>query len=206
MEKANSNKNAVSSDGHRYVFGEFEIDPGNRRCLRGGNEVPLTSRVFDILLVFAENPGRLLGKDELIEKVWQGDFVEDGNLTRNVSTLRRALGDGAKEPRYIVTVQGYGYRFLADVVEISNGTQSGCAGNCTTFPGWEDSNAGRSNSFFKEVAFGNSDRRVINSFRVDLYSTIPCGGWPNQISGGPPAQITRLKRKVSGGRNSRCSH
>ena len=127
MEKANSNKNAVSSDGHRYVFGEFEIDPGNRRCLRGGNEVPLTSRVFDILLVFAENPGRLLGKDELIEKVWQGDFVEDGNLTRNVSTLRRALGDGAKEPRYIVTVQGYGYRFLADVVEISNGTQSAVA-------------------------------------------------------------------------------
>ena len=127
MEKANGNKNAVSSDGHRYVFGEFEIDPGNRRCLRGGEEVPLTSRVFDILLVFAENPGRLLGKDELIEKVWQGDFVEDGNLTRNVSTLRRALGDVAKEPKYIVTVQGHGYRFLADVVEISNGTQSAVA-------------------------------------------------------------------------------
>lgn len=127
LEKANGNKNAVSSDGHRYVFGEFEIDPANRRCLRGGEEVPLTSRVFDILLVFAENPGRLLGKDELIEKVWQGDFVEDGNLTRNVSTLRRALGDGAKEPKYIVTVQGHGYRFLADVVDIGNGTQSAVA-------------------------------------------------------------------------------
>src|SRR4030095_4972974 len=99
-------KNGVSSNGHRYVFGDFEIDPANRRCLRGGEEVPLTSRVFAILLVCSENPGRLLGKDELIEKVWHGDFVEDGNLTRNVSTLRRALGDDSREPKYIVTVQG----------------------------------------------------------------------------------------------------
>ena len=118
LESANSNKNGASANGHRYVFGDFEIDPANRMCLRGGEQVPMTGRVFDILLVFAENPGRLLKKDELIEEVWRGDFVEDGNLTRNISTLRRALGDDSKEHKYIATVQGHGYRFIADVAEI----------------------------------------------------------------------------------------
>jgi len=121
LESANSNKNGPSANGHRYVFGDFEIDPANRTCLRGGEELPLTARVFDILLVFTENPGRLLKKDELIERVWHGDFVEDGNLARNISTLRRALGDDAKEYKYIATIQGQGYRFIADVAEVRNG-------------------------------------------------------------------------------------
>ncbi len=115
MENANGNKIGASANGHRYVFGDFEIDPANRTCLRGGEEVPLTARVFDILLIFAENPGRLLKKDELIERVWHGDFVEDGNLARNVSTLRRALGEDSKEYKYIATIQGQGYRFVAEV-------------------------------------------------------------------------------------------
>jgi len=120
LEKGNGNKNGASSNRHRYVFADFEIDPTNRICLRGGEEVPLTSRVFDILLVFAENPGRLLEKDELIEKVWQGDFVEDANLTRNVSSLRKALGDTGKKHEYIATVQGHGYRFIANVVSANH--------------------------------------------------------------------------------------
>jgi DNA-binding winged helix-turn-helix (wHTH) protein/TolB-like protein len=118
LENANDNKNGAFTNGHRYVFGDFEIDPANRICLRGDEQVPMTGRVFDILLVFAENPGRLLKKDELIEEVWRGDFVEDGNLTRNISTLRRALGDDSKEHKYIATVQGHGYRFIADVAEV----------------------------------------------------------------------------------------
>jgi len=121
LENANGNKNGASAIGHRYVFDDFEIDPANRICLRVGEQVPMTGRVFDILLVFAENPGRLLGKDELIEKVWHGDFVEDGNLTRNVSTLRRALGDDSKDHKYIATVQGHGYRFIANVAEVKIG-------------------------------------------------------------------------------------
>jgi DNA-binding winged helix-turn-helix (wHTH) protein/TolB-like protein len=121
---ANGNKGRASSNGHRYVFGDFEIDPANRTCLRGGELVPLTGRVFDILVVFAENPGRLLEKDELIEKVWHGDAVEDGNLARNVSTLRRALGDDSREHKYIATVQGHGYRFIANVAQVENGVNT----------------------------------------------------------------------------------
>ena len=115
METTNGNKNGHAASGTRYCFDEFEIDPANRILLRDGKPVPLTGKVFDILLVFAENPGRLLEKDELLEKVWHSEFVEEGNLARNVSTLRKALGDEGKERKYITTVQGRGYRFLADV-------------------------------------------------------------------------------------------
>ena len=115
LEPPKSNKNGTSTNGHRYVFDEFEVDPANRVLTRAGQETPLTAKVFDVLLVFVQNPGRLLEKDELLEQVWQGNFVEEGNLARNVSTLRRALGDNGKEHRYIATVQGRGYRFLGAV-------------------------------------------------------------------------------------------
>lgn len=87
--------------------------------LRDGQPVALTGKVFDVLLVFAENPGRLLEKEELLEKVWHSDFVEEGNLARNISTLRKALGDTGREHKYIATVQGRGYRFLAEPATVS---------------------------------------------------------------------------------------
>ena len=86
--------------------------------MRFGQEVPLTGKVFDILLVLVENPGRLLTKSELLEAVWHNEFVEEGNLARNISTLRKAIGDTGKEHKYIVTVQGQGYRFIPSVVSV----------------------------------------------------------------------------------------
>jgi DNA-binding winged helix-turn-helix (wHTH) protein/TolB-like protein/tetratricopeptide (TPR) repeat protein len=120
LETANGNKNGHLVDRLRFAFDEFEVDPTNRLLLRNGDEVPLTGKVFDVLLVFAENPGRLLAKEEIIEKVWDGSFVEEGNLARNVSTLRKALGDEGKDHKYIITVQGRGYRFAADVSRVEN--------------------------------------------------------------------------------------
>jgi DNA-binding winged helix-turn-helix (wHTH) protein/TolB-like protein len=104
-----------------YEFDRFRVCPANRLLLRDGEVVPLTSKVFDILLVFVENSGRVLEKEEMMRRVWQDSFVEEGNLTRNVSTLRKALGDDSKVPKYIVTVQGYGYRFIADVAKVKTG-------------------------------------------------------------------------------------
>jgi Tol biopolymer transport system component/DNA-binding winged helix-turn-helix (wHTH) protein len=124
LETANGNKNGASTSTHCYVFDGFEIDTENRTLRRDGTGVPLTGKVFDILAVFAENPGRLLEKDELIEKIWHSAFVEEGNLARNVSTLRKALGDTGKDHKYIATVQGRGYRFLADVVKKDGATAS----------------------------------------------------------------------------------
>jgi DNA-binding winged helix-turn-helix (wHTH) protein/TolB-like protein len=80
--------------------------------------VPISGKVYDVLLAFLENPGRLLSKDELLHRVWADEFVEEGNLARNVSTLRKALGDTDKHHRYIATVPGHGYRFVADVISV----------------------------------------------------------------------------------------
>jgi Tol biopolymer transport system component/DNA-binding winged helix-turn-helix (wHTH) protein len=115
LETEKHNKNRTFVNGYMYVFGEFELEPSKRTCVRSGVQVPLTGKVFDLLLAFVENPARLLGKDELMELVWRDEFVEEGNLTRNVSTLRKALGDTGKEHKYIATIPGHGYRFIADV-------------------------------------------------------------------------------------------
>lgn len=115
---ANGNENGASASAIQYHFDDFVIDPANREVRRDGVAMPLRGKVFDVLLVFAENPARLLSKDELLEKVWKSDFVEEGNLARNISTLRKALGDTGKEHKYIATIPGHGYRFVADVLQI----------------------------------------------------------------------------------------
>lgn len=108
-------ENAAPTNGLRYGFDDFEIDPENRVLLRDGEPVHLTGKAFDVLIVFAENPGLLLSKAELIDRVWDDEFVEEGNLARNVSTLRKALSDTGNHHKYITTVQRHGYRFVADV-------------------------------------------------------------------------------------------
>ena len=106
------NNGASTSDG-RLIFDEFMIEPANRTLVRNGTHLAMTGKDFDLLVFFARNPGRLLEKDELMAAVWPNSFVEEGTLARHVSTLRKLLGDTAKEHNYIATVQGKGYRFLA---------------------------------------------------------------------------------------------
>ncbi|HWS90297.1 MAG TPA: winged helix-turn-helix domain-containing protein [Pyrinomonadaceae bacterium] len=98
-----------------YEFGPFTLDPAERVLTREGRPVPLTPKAFDLLLVLVEHGGRLLGKKDLMEAVWPDSFVEEGNLTFTVSSLRKALGEDRKEPQYIETVPRSGYRFVADV-------------------------------------------------------------------------------------------
>lgn len=116
LETGNDFRNGPTADGYRFTFDEFEVNSAERTCTRSGIPVPIRGKVFDLLVAFVENPQRLLSKDELMEQVWSDEFVEEGNLARNVSTLRKALGDNDKTHRYISTVQGHGYRFLPDVV------------------------------------------------------------------------------------------
>jgi len=105
---------------HCYEFGPFRVDAVKRLLYRDGEVVPLTARVFDVLLVFITNSGRTLTKEELMEQVWPGNFVEEGNLTRNVSTLRKALGESPDDHHYLVTIPGRGYRFVAEVREATD--------------------------------------------------------------------------------------
>lgn len=101
---------------HIYEFGDFRLDAGKRLLLRReGEPVSLTPKAFDTLLYLVEHSGAVLDKDELMAAVWPDTVVEENNLSQNVYTLRRALGEGRGEHRYIVTVPGRGYRFVADV-------------------------------------------------------------------------------------------
>lgn len=97
-----------------YEFGPFRLDPLKRVLLCSGEPVALTPKVFETLLVLVQNCGRTLSRDELMGLVWPDSFVEEGNLTQNISVLRKALGDG----RYIVTVPGRGYQFAETVHEV----------------------------------------------------------------------------------------
>lgn len=101
-----------------YEFGPFCVNPQKRIVLRDGEPLPLTPKCFDLLLFLVQHPAEVLVKEELMETVWQDTVVEEGNLNRNISTLRKALGELPNEHRYIVTVPGRGYRFVADVREL----------------------------------------------------------------------------------------
>lgn len=98
-----------------YEFGRFRLKSDERVLLRGEEFVPLTPKAFDILLALLENDGRIVRKDDLMKKVWPDTFVEEGNLTQNVSMLRKALGESANGPQFIETVPRRGYRFVAPV-------------------------------------------------------------------------------------------
>lgn len=110
-----------------YEFGPFRADLEQRLLLRQGEVVPLTSKVFETLLVLIEHRDRVLEKEELMRLVWPDTVVEDNNLTVNISTLRKALADNASERRYIITVPGRGYRFAAEVREVFPATEPSAA-------------------------------------------------------------------------------
>lgn len=100
-----------------YEFGPFLMDSSVRRLFVGGRPVHLTSKLFDLLLVLVCNSGRVMTKEELMEKVWPDQLVEESNLTVSMSALRKALGERYKDRKYIETVPKRGYRFAARVGE-----------------------------------------------------------------------------------------
>ena len=106
-------------DVRTYEFGPFRLEAGERRLLRGGRPVPLTSRIFDLLLLLVQNSGHLLSKEEIMREVWADSVVEENNLTVSMSALRKALGQEQGQPEYIETVPKRGYRLVAEVTEIS---------------------------------------------------------------------------------------
>ena len=98
-----------------YEFGPFRLEVKERRLLRDGQPVQLRAKVFDTLRVLVENHGRLVGKDDLMKAVWPDAVVEEGNLSHNLTVLRKALGDKETGKQHVETVPGQGYRFLANV-------------------------------------------------------------------------------------------
>ena len=97
------------------------MDAVKRVLLRDGEMVPLTSKSLDTLLVLVEHCGQVVTKDDLMKTLWPDTVVEENNLTQQISMLRKALGERANEHRYVVTVPGRGYSFVAEVSASRNG-------------------------------------------------------------------------------------
>lgn len=104
---------------HLYEFGPYRIDAVERLLRRGDESIPLTPKAADTLLALVASAGRVVDKDELMKIVWPGTFVEEGALARNISALRKALGEDTGVTQYIETIPKRGYRFVAKVQDLS---------------------------------------------------------------------------------------
>lgn len=100
----------------RVRFSDFSLDSPARELRRGHEVVHLSPKAFDLLVLLTEATPRALSKSEILDAVWPGTFVVDSSLASVVKELRAALGDDAKEPRFVRTVYGYGYAFSADAI------------------------------------------------------------------------------------------
>ncbi len=98
-----------------YEFGPFQVDPDKQVLLRDNQPVPITPKVFETLLILVRHNRKVVTKDDLMKSVWPDAFVEESNLSQNIFVLRKALGDTAEDRRYILTIPGRGYRFMAEV-------------------------------------------------------------------------------------------
>jgi len=98
-------------------FGPYRLDFARRLLLRGGEPVALQQKALEILIVLVQHGGEVVSKDELMKAVWPDAFVEESNLSQNIFVLRKALGERAQENRYIATIPGRGYSFVAQIEE-----------------------------------------------------------------------------------------
>jgi Tol biopolymer transport system component/DNA-binding winged helix-turn-helix (wHTH) protein len=106
-----------------FEFGPFLLDPSTRSLLRDAVPQILAPKTFDLLLVLVEQRARVVSKDELLQTLWPGTFVEEGNLSQQIFLLRKILG-GDDQPEYITTVPRRGYRFAVEVTERSEASQT----------------------------------------------------------------------------------
>src|SRR5215467_9753188 len=109
---------------HLYKFGVFSLDPAEGLLTQGDRKISLTPKAFQTLLFLVENAGRVVEKEELLQKVWPDTFVEEATLAQNVFTLRKQLGDDRSEAIYIETVPKRGYRFAAPVEVVDSAKPS----------------------------------------------------------------------------------
>ncbi len=98
-----------------FFFGEFEINGAKRQLLKQGEPLALNPKAFEMLFVLVENHGQVVHKDELLEKVWAGQFVEENNLTVHISALRKIFGEKKGKHQFILTISGTGYSFIHEV-------------------------------------------------------------------------------------------
>jgi len=117
-----SGREMNGKENHSYCFKSFRLDVKERRLFHNGVPVSLEPKVFDVLAALVERSGHLVEKDELLHLVWSDSFVEETNVARAVYSLRKVLGEERGGQKFIETVAKKGYRFVAEVNEISEPT------------------------------------------------------------------------------------
>src|SRR5215831_13930910 len=103
-----------------YRFGPFELDTDRFELREGGEARPVEPQVFALLALLVENRQRLVSKDELVEKIWEGRVVSEAAVSSRVKSARQALGDDGRAQRFIKTIHGQGFRFVGDVSALSS--------------------------------------------------------------------------------------
>src|SRR5689334_16581987 len=113
-------KGTVTSGARRfYEFGPFRLDRDRPRLFRGDDVVPLSPKAIQTLILLVENRGKLLERERLMDALWPQVIVEDANLTVAISQLRKALNQNGEKGEFIETIPRVGYRFMADVCEVT---------------------------------------------------------------------------------------
>ncbi len=119
--------NSLEQQTDVYEFGDFRVDAAKRLLTNSdGVIVPLTPKVFDTLLYLVRHNQKVIEKDELMREIWADTIVEENNLSQNISILRRVLGEKRGEHRFIATVPGKGFKFVAFVREIEDAETGRC--------------------------------------------------------------------------------
>jgi len=105
---------------HFYAFGPFFLDASECLLILDGKPVPLAPKAFEALVILVENAGHLVDKDDLMRRLWPDSFVEEGNVAKHVSLLRKVLSEATNGREYIETIPKRGYRFVEDVRAVSD--------------------------------------------------------------------------------------
>ena len=109
----------VPGDYRSFLFGQFLLQPERQLLLKDGLPVRIGGRAIELLAALVEQPGALMSKRDLLQRAWPDVFVAESNLKVNIANLRRVLGEQTATPRFIATVAGRGYRFIAAVRSIA---------------------------------------------------------------------------------------
>ena len=145
----------------RLRFGPFELNVAERSLKKANQVIPLGGRAYDILIALLENAGEVVGKAELIARAWPDVTVEEGSLRVHLSALRKALGDGQFGDKYIASIQGRGYSFIAPVTRLPADRDRGASEGLSNLPPALGRMVGRENVVREIQGWLRTDQRLI---------------------------------------------